>query len=83
MVSNAAHTLNLTERKYKDKYKILHLSYRSLSQKRLLLDLIFVAQSVALSKAETLIKNPAREIRAVNIRRRLKRQAMRKISTNT
>ena len=42
---------DLTERKYEDKYKILHLSYRSLSQKRPLLDLIFVAQSVALSKA--------------------------------
>jgi len=74
---------DLTERKYEDKYKILHLFYRSLSPKRLLLDLIFVAQSVALSKAQTLIKNRAREVRAVNIGRRLKRRAIREISTNT
>lgn len=42
---------DLTERKYEDKYKILRLFYRSLSPKRLLLDLIFVAPSVALSNA--------------------------------
>lgn len=44
----------------------LRLAYHFLSPKCRSLDLIFVAWSVAVSTARTLIKNPAREVPAVN-----------------
>lgn len=80
-VSNTSHTSYLTYWSHlKGNAKVnnekLRLSYHCLSPKCPSLDLIFVAWSVAVLKARTLIKSPVREVPALNTYAVPKRRAI-------